>query len=46
MNWERVCSDPSLKGLSYKIELNERDQMVMSPASIRHVILQDHIQGT
>lgn len=45
MDWEQVCADPSLKDLPYKIELNEWSQIVMSPASIRHVILQDHISS-
>jgi len=43
MNWEQVCEDPNLKGLPYKIELNEWGQIVMSPASIRHVIFQKRI---
>ncbi|KFB70144.1 Uma2 family endonuclease [Candidatus Accumulibacter vicinus] len=45
MDWEQVCADPSLKDLPYKIELNEWSQIVMSPASIRHVILQDYISS-
>jgi len=43
MEWEQVCAEPNLKGLPYKIELNERGQIVMSPASIRHVIFQKRI---
>ena len=43
MDWDQVCIDPALKDLPYKIELNEWGQIVMSPASIRHVIFQDHI---
>ena len=45
MNWEQVCADASLKDLPYKIELNEWGQIVMSPASIRHVIFQDYISS-
>jgi Uma2 family endonuclease len=45
MDWKQVCADPSLKDLPYKIELNEWGQIVMSPASIRHVILQDYISS-
>jgi Uma2 family endonuclease len=40
MNWEQVCADPNLQNLPYKIELNEWGQIVMSPASIRHVAFQ------
>jgi Uma2 family endonuclease len=40
MNWQEVCNDPLLRELPYKIELNEWGQIVMSPASSRHVVLQ------
>lgn len=40
MDWQDVCSDPVLRELPYKIELNEWGQIVMSPASNRHGILQ------
>jgi Uma2 family endonuclease len=40
MNWQEVCDDPLLRELPYKIELNEWGQIVMSPASNRHGILQ------
>lgn len=40
MNWQEVLSDPALRDLPYKIELNEWGQVVMSPASSRHSILQ------
>jgi Uma2 family endonuclease len=40
VNWQEVCDDPSLHDLPYKIELNEWGQIVMSPASSRHGILQ------
>ena len=43
MDWNEVCSDPALKNLPYKIELNELGQVVMSPASIRHVMFQETI---
>ena len=43
MNWEQVCADATLSNLPYKIELNEWGQIVMSPASIRHVMFQDSI---
>ncbi|PZN81358.1 MAG: hypothetical protein DM484_08665 [Candidatus Methylumidiphilus alinenensis] len=40
MNWQEVCDDPTLRDLPYKIELNEWGQIVMSPATSRHSILQ------
>lgn len=40
MKWQEVCDDPILRDLPYKIELNEWGQIVMSPASNRHGILQ------
>lgn len=45
MDWEQVCADTSLKDLPYKVELNEWGQIVMSPASIRHVLFQDYMAG-
>ena len=43
MDWEQVCEDPNLQNLPYKIELNKWGQVVMSPASIKHVALQERI---
>jgi Uma2 family endonuclease len=40
MNWQEVCEDPVLRNLPYKIELNEWGQIVMSPASNRHGVIQ------
>jgi Uma2 family endonuclease len=40
MNWQELCADPVLQGLPYKIELNEWGNIVMSPASNRHGMLQ------
>ncbi|MFM8332369.1 MAG: Uma2 family endonuclease [Candidatus Methylumidiphilus sp.] len=40
MNWQEVCNDLTLRNLPYKIELNEWGQIVMSPASNFHGILQ------
>lgn len=45
MEWIDVCNDPVLQDLPYKIELNERGQIVMSPASNQHGILQMLIGG-
>jgi len=43
MNWSEVCADGALQNLPYKLELNQWGQIVMSPASVRHVVLQDAI---
>ncbi len=40
MDWNDVLADPALRDLPYKIELNERGQIVMSPASNRHSLQQ------
>lgn len=53
LTWQDVLDDPSLQDLPYKIELNERGEIVMSPATNLHGIFQttindllrDHIQG-
>ena len=36
MNWQEICENRALQDLPFKIELNERGQVVMSPASNRH----------
>ncbi len=43
MNWQQVCEDPNLKDLPYKIELNERGQILMSPARLCHSAFQGKI---
>lgn len=43
MNWQELCADPVLQDLPYKIELNQQGQLIMSPASVLHVILQGKI---
>jgi Uma2 family endonuclease len=45
MDWQQVCEDKSLHNLPYKIELNNQGQVVMSPASVRHVFFQAEIIG-
>ncbi|QTA80885.1 Putative restriction endonuclease, DUF820 [Desulfonema limicola] len=40
MNWQEVCNNPFLKDLPFKIELNEWDKIVMSPASNKHGFFQ------
>jgi len=43
LTWEDVCSDPSLRDLPFKIELNRLNQLVMSPAHPRHSRLQSKV---
>nr|VFJ44217.1 MAG: Endonuclease, Uma2 family (restriction endonuclease fold) [Candidatus Kentron sp. FM]VFJ44570.1 MAG: Endonuclease, Uma2 family (restriction endonuclease fold) [Candidatus Kentron sp. FM]VFK06540.1 MAG: Endonuclease, Uma2 family (restriction endonuclease fold) [Candidatus Kentron sp. FM] len=43
MQWQDVLADPSLRDLPYKIELNERGRIEMSPATNRHGILQSRL---
>ncbi len=43
MNWQEVCTHPSLQNLPFKIELNEWGQVVMSPTKIYHSIFQGRI---
>ena len=43
MTWQEVLSDPSLQNLPYKIELNQKGKIEMSPASNRHGWLQAKI---
>lgn len=40
MNWQEVCDDPLLRNLPYKIELDEWGNIVMSPATNRHGMMQ------
>ena len=39
MNWQEVCADPHLRDLPYKIELNERGQILMTPVRLYHSAL-------
>lgn len=43
MNWQELCADPALQNLPYKMELNQQGQIIMSPASVRHVLFQAKI---
>ena len=43
MQWQDVLADKSLQDLPYKIELNERGNIEMSPASVIHSLLQGKI---
>ena len=43
MQWQDVLADKSLQDLPYKIELNEKGNIEMSPTSFIHSLLQGHI---
>lgn len=43
MNWEEVCADPHLQDLPYRIELNERGQILMSLVRLYHSAFQGKI---
>lgn len=43
--WQDLIEDPSLQDLPYKIETNERGQLVLSPHTNRHSRLQEAIQN-
>lgn len=43
MQWQDVIEDITLQNLPYKIELNEKGNIEMSPASNKHGILQTEI---
>jgi hypothetical protein len=43
MRWSQVIEDPTLHNLPYKIELNEWGNVVLSPASNKHGLLQAEI---
>ncbi len=43
MNWQEVCERSDLQNLPFKIELNERGQIIMSPAKAYHSIYQGEI---
>lgn len=34
--WEALCEDPAFANLPYKVETNERGQLLMSPAQLSH----------
>ena len=36
LSWKEVCEDPALQDLPYKIETNDRGQIVMSPTYAWH----------
>ena len=36
MTWEEICADPNRRDLPFKIETNQRSQIIMSPACSPH----------
>ena len=43
MNWQKVCEHPDLQNLPFKIELDERGKIIMSPAKACHALYQAEI---
>ena len=43
MTWDEICADPNLRNLPFKIETNQRGQILMSPARSRHGEYQSEI---
>ena len=43
MNWQEVCEHPSLQDLPFKIETNERGEIVMAPVKVMHSAYQGEI---
>lgn len=44
MNWQEVCEHPSLQNLPFKIELNEKGDILMSPVKVYHAAYQGEIE--
>jgi Uma2 family endonuclease len=44
MNWQDVCEHPGLRNLPFKIELNERGQIVMNAVRVIHALYQGEIE--
>ncbi|MEF8941057.1 MAG: Uma2 family endonuclease [Salinivenus sp.] len=42
-HWQEIVGDPSLRDLPYKVETNERGQLLLSPHSNRHSKLQTRL---
>lgn len=43
VKWQELISDPFFRDVPYKVELNKFGQILMSPASNRHGILQNKV---
>jgi Uma2 family endonuclease len=44
MNWQKICEDPALRDLPYKIETNRFGQIIMTPHRIAHSLYQGQIE--
>ncbi len=44
MRWEEVCAHPSLQNLPFKIELNEKGEIVMNAVKVIHSLYQGEIE--
>ena len=44
MQWQEVCEHPSLKNLPFKIELNERGEIIMNAVKVIHSLYQGEIE--
>ncbi len=45
MQWQEVCEHSDLQNLPFKIELDEKGRIVMSPAKVYHSVFQGEIAG-
>jgi Uma2 family endonuclease len=43
MNWQEVCEHPDLQNLPFKIELDEKGKIIMSPVKVYHSVFQGEI---
>ena len=43
--WQEIASDPLLSELPYKVETNQRGQIVLSPHKNRHSVAQNRVQN-
>ncbi len=44
MNWQKICEDPALRNLPYKIETNRYGQIIMTPHRLAHSFYQSEIE--
>ena len=44
MNWQQVCEHPSLQDLPFKIELNEKGEIIMNAVRVIHSLYQGEIE--
>jgi len=43
MDWQELCENPGLRNLPFKMELNEKGQIIMSPVKVYHSLYQAEI---